>query len=274
MRLGGFVIHGNNQATLAACLADLVGACDEVVAIDTGSNDGSAQLVKQAGARSIAHPWQGFGDARAFARDQLVGCDWLFFLDADERLAEGTRAVVRQPVDPSRAALRCALNDWAGTGPERFLYRTHHRVRLVKRERANWTPAMIVHESTGNPDATRCPVVIEHEFAPDLRFRSSKNELYAWLWATRAFAEQRGVKRPGLQRAFHFLKDAVVKGAALRGGLRGARLAWANAEYHALKYRFLAELKAGRQPHLPALHHRGHFGALFAEVKQLVRADP
>ncbi len=57
MRLGGFVIHGNAAPTLTACLESLVAVCDTVVAVDSGSTDGSAELVARVGARAVSHPW-------------------------------------------------------------------------------------------------------------------------------------------------------------------------------------------------------------------------
>ncbi|MFK9339948.1 glycosyltransferase, partial [Escherichia coli] len=90
MKLGGFVIHGNNVETLGACLDSLRSVSDEVVAVDSCSTDGSARLDEERGVRRIELPWQGYGAARAAAAEALRGCDYLFFLDADERLAEGS----------------------------------------------------------------------------------------------------------------------------------------------------------------------------------------
>ncbi len=85
VRLGGFVLFRNNARTLDACLTSLHRVCDEVVAIDTGSADGSAALAQARGTRRLARPWRGYGEARAAAAEALRGCDYLFYLDSDER---------------------------------------------------------------------------------------------------------------------------------------------------------------------------------------------
>lgn len=271
MRVGGFVIHGNAASTLAGCLQDLKEACDEVVAVDSGSTDGSAELAASAGVRRVEFPWQGFGAARAAAVRALPDCEWIFFLDADERLEPGSVSRVREATRATRSsAFRCTVRDWAGSGAQRYLYRAHHRVRLLRRSSCGWTPDMIVHESSGSRANAYPGIVIDHAFAPDQRLRSQKQQLYAWLWAARASNEGKRAKHPGLQRCFHFFKDAVLKGAALRGGVRGARLAWSVSEYHALKYEYLAQLRAGRASVLSELHRRCEFAALFREARRLI----
>src|SRR5439155_22695600 len=123
----------------------------------------------------------------------------------------------------------------------------------VRRELAAWTPQMIVHEALARPDAVRLPgAQIEHRFATDIPARSEKEEVYALLWAVRAHAEGRRSKWPWLQRPAMFVRDALFKGAAWRGGRAGLRLAWAVAAYHSRKYERLRELRAGKHGELAA----------------------
>ena len=117
VRLGGFVIHGNNKSTLKACVESLRSVCDEVVAVDSCSTDGSAELVRSLGARSETLPWQGFGAARAKAMSLLAPADYVFFLDSDE--------------DPSR--IREAYGD-----------RIHRRLAEVK---ARYDPDNVFHHN-------------------------------------------------------------------------------------------------------------------------------
>src|SRR4051794_7968011 len=105
MRLGGYVIHGNNRDTLGACLEALLAVCDEVVALDSRSTDGSVELAQRLGARSVSHAWRGYGAARAAAMDALGPCDYVFYLDSDERLEPEALRVLRawrdsQPTQP------------------------------------------------------------------------------------------------------------------------------------------------------------------------------
>lgn len=268
MRLGGFVIHGNAAPTLSACLDSLKSVCAEVVAVDSGSTDGSALLVAKAGVRAVSHPWEGYGAARAAAVRALEGYDWLLYLDADEWLEAPSRERLKAWTPPDAPAQLLPVHDWAELPSGRFLYRTHHRARLVRREHATWAPRMIVHEALSQMNALRLDAPIEHHFASDVVARGQKEETYALLWAVRAHAEGRRAKIPWLQRPALFVRDALFKGALFRGGLAALRLAWTVAAYHSRKYERLRELERGQHAELASAYAAGQF----ARVLQLAGA--
>lgn len=273
MKLAGFVIHGNNARTLGACLADLCAVCDEVVAVDSDSTDGSAELVRRHGVRALNVPWQGYGAARAAAVEALGDrFDYCFFLDADERLGDGSREVLHRwkQSRPDAAAYFVRLRDWATPrdGGERFVYRAHRRNRLLRRDVARWSPRMIVHEAM--PVRARQPlgVVIEHEFAIDWSFRAEKDYRYALLWAIQSHAERRRPKPRALQRIAHLGRDLVVKGALWRGGTDAVELAWVVSRQHALKYELLREVQRGEHAELVRAYEEGRLGELFERVRR------
>lgn len=259
MRLGGFVIHGSDVSTLPACLESLKAVADEVVAVDSGGTKPAHDV------RTVEHAWQGYGAARAAAVRALEGCDWVLYLDSDERLEEPARErLVQWKRSPSGATAHLLpVHDWAELPGRRFLYRTHHRARLVRRELAAWRPEMIVHEALARPDAVRLDAPIEHRFAVDIPRRGQKEEVYALLWAIRANAEGRRGKPAWLQRPAMFVRDAFLKGAAFRGGASGVKLAWAVAAYHSRKYERLAELRRGEHEALTRAFEQGDYAQVF-----------
>src|SRR5262249_37384951 len=246
MRLGGFVIHGNDVKTLSRCLKSLQSVCDQVVAVDSFSTDGSLDLVKSLGVPFIQLRWQGYGAARAAAAKALALCDYLFYLDSDEYLLE-------EAVDRIRS--------WALSGPQssvylvkrrnhvdldghRFVFHTDTRARLIRRDAANWTASMIVHESLPRRDKQRGKNIVEHFFASSIADRLAKDEQYALLWAIRARATGKPQKPIWLERAAHFVSDLLFRGALFRGGVDAVRLASAVSRYHARKYKYLRELSS------------------------------
>ena len=59
---------------------------DEIVVCDTGSTDGTRELVRQHGARLIEHSWgNSFAEARNAAWAAATG-EWILWLDAGERI--------------------------------------------------------------------------------------------------------------------------------------------------------------------------------------------
>lgn len=252
MRLGGFVIHANNRATLARCLESIAVVADSCVAIDTGSTDGSSELSRERGFRSIVRRWEGYGAARAVAVHALRDCDYIFFLDSDEWLEPDAASALLAWKRGAPVAPHYALNrrDWAELDGRRFLYRTEHHVRLFRHDSASWRRDMIVHEALPPAATVRMPVAVEHHFADSVDAMRRKVERYALLWAIRYRRDARRVKPPILQHLVHFLREALFKGAAFRGGTAAVQLAEAVAYHHARKYSLLREVRRGAYPEL------------------------
>jgi glycosyltransferase involved in cell wall biosynthesis len=265
MRLGGFVIHGNAATTLGRCLDGLTSVCDEVLAVDSRSTDGSAELVRERGARHLVHPWQGYGAARAVAAEALAGCDYLFFLDSDEWLEDEAVRALRawKASSPDAPAYTLVRRDWAELPTGRFLFASDPHVRIARPSHARWTPRMLVHEALPREGAEPLQAVVEHRFATSLESFRAKEERYALLWALQAAAEGRRGKWPPLQAPAHALRLALFKGALLRGGLPALRLAWGFGRYHARKYQLLRALRAGAHPELSRALQAGRLEELF-----------
>ncbi len=93
------VIARDEAALVGDCLASARGLADEVVLLDTGSRDATPQIAAALGARVIPWTWcEDFAAARNAALEHVRG-DWVLLLDADERLADGARSVIRKAVE-------------------------------------------------------------------------------------------------------------------------------------------------------------------------------
>ncbi len=91
----------NESPNLAACLAS-VAWCNDVVVVDSGSTDGTADIARAAGARVVDFKWNGaLPKKKNWALTSVAWKnDWVFIIDADERvtpeLASALRAALRQ----------------------------------------------------------------------------------------------------------------------------------------------------------------------------------
>ncbi len=81
---------------LPACLASVQGCVDEIVVVDTGSEDGTPQLARALGARVLHRPWDDDFSAPRNTAVQAATGDWVLVLDADERLAPGAGPLLRE----------------------------------------------------------------------------------------------------------------------------------------------------------------------------------
>lgn len=80
------MIMRNEENNLPRSLDSVQGLVDEMVIIDTGSEDNSVQIARNFGAQVYFLKWQkDFSLARNFALEKAQG-QWILFLDADEEL--------------------------------------------------------------------------------------------------------------------------------------------------------------------------------------------
>ena len=80
------MIARDEQEHIPGCLESVRGLVDEIIVVDTGSADRTAETARSSGARVFSFPWTGsFAEARNESLRRATG-DWIIFLDADERL--------------------------------------------------------------------------------------------------------------------------------------------------------------------------------------------
>src|SRR4051812_47966987 len=103
-RFSVVILTLNEAVRLPSCLASVAG-CDDVVLIDSGSTDATAEIARAAGARVLVNPFENFAQQRNFAHDAAqFRHEWVFHLDADEHLtpelfAECARVAAANPGD-------------------------------------------------------------------------------------------------------------------------------------------------------------------------------
>src|ERR1700733_750270 len=89
------MIVRDEEAMLGDCLASVRGVVDDVVVVDTGSRDATKRIAVEGGARVFDFVGcDDFAAARNESPRHARG-QWVLVLDADERLAPGSAAVLR-----------------------------------------------------------------------------------------------------------------------------------------------------------------------------------
>jgi len=80
------MIVRDEEANLAKCLEGIRGLFDEIIIVDTGSVDGTKAIAERFGAKIFDFPWiDDFAAARNESRRHATG-EWIFWLDADDRV--------------------------------------------------------------------------------------------------------------------------------------------------------------------------------------------
>jgi glycosyltransferase involved in cell wall biosynthesis len=92
------LIVKNEAQMLPACLRSVRAIADEIVVVDTGSDDDTVAIATSFGARVSDFKWQkDFSAARNFCREQASG-DWILQLDADEEVFPEDQCKIREVI--------------------------------------------------------------------------------------------------------------------------------------------------------------------------------
>ncbi len=168
------MIVRNEEANLPACLASAADLVSQLVVVDTGSTDRTRAIAARCGALVVDFPWtDDFAAARNESLRHVTG-DWVFWLDADDRIDADNRRRLRalfaglEP-GPDAYLMRCVSLPSTATGqasvldlarlfpnhPEvRWQYRVHEQILPAVQRRGGalrWTDVVIQH--TGYQDA-------------------------------------------------------------------------------------------------------------------------
>jgi glycosyltransferase involved in cell wall biosynthesis len=199
------LITRNAAAVLAPCLESLAFA-DEIVVVDSGSSDGTAEIARRFGARLVQKEWLGFGRQKQYAVDQARH-DWVLCLDADEtvspRLAASIQAALAAPVSPVYRMPRRNrfLGRWLSHG-EGY---PDWSPRLFNRMNARWSDDL-VHEKVlyaVTPGTLQGDLM--HDSADDLTAYLDRQNRYTTLAARQAYELGRSAG------FFHLLLSPVVR---------------------------------------------------------------
>jgi glycosyltransferase involved in cell wall biosynthesis len=88
------IISKNEAQNIEECLHSVAWA-SEIVLVDQFSEDGTAEIANQFGAKVFKEPWRGFSSQKNFAISKASG-PWILSLDADERVTPVLRKEIEE----------------------------------------------------------------------------------------------------------------------------------------------------------------------------------
>jgi glycosyltransferase involved in cell wall biosynthesis len=141
------IITLNEAANLPRTLRSVSGL-GEMVVVDSGSTDGTAEIAEQAGARVFSEPWRGFGAQKNSAIAKAAS-EWILSLDADEEVSPELRHEIEALLagEPAYAAYRIKrLNHFLGSPLRHGGYWPDPKLRLFRRGEARFEERP-VHET-------------------------------------------------------------------------------------------------------------------------------
>lgn len=243
-KLSVTIIALNEEENIIPCL-ETVKWADEIVLVDTGSTDRTLELARRYTDRIFTIPWPGYGAAKNFASDK-ASYEWIFSLDADERVPEALKeeilAVVRgsSPLAGYRVPRK---NYFSGRWIKHAGWHPDLTLRLFQRAKGRFWEREVHEEVLVDGQVGVLKTPLEHYSYDSVSEYVARMDRYARL-AARELAK--AGRRPGFLDIFWrpaatFFNRYFIQWGLLEGRL-GYTIAVLSSMYTFLKYYYLREL--------------------------------
>lgn len=249
LRLSAVVTTFNNADTIEACLASLL-FCDEIVVLDSGSNDGTRAIAERLGARVIVETFKGYSAQKQSAIDH-ASHEWIVLLDSDEWLdAEAQQAIRDALVRPIRAGYEFGRREWLFWRWQAVRSSHNRYLRLFDRRRARMSTQRVHERVVADGEVDRLDGILWHCGDRDIAAKVEKGNRYSSLQVEDrkntkiAFLRLRMVAYP----AFAFMRYYLLRGH-WRAGWAGFIAAQLHAFYAFQKYAKIYEARLADRDH-------------------------
>lgn len=238
-----------NEAEHIAAAIDSAAWADDIVVVDSGSADDTVAIARAKGARVETRDWTGYVDQKNHAA-ALAAHDWIFSLDADERITPPLAAEIRATLseEPPRSAYRVPrvtfhLGRWVRTTD----FYPDYQTRLYDRRSARWR-GRHVHESvSGDGPPGQLTAELKHYSYRNLQEHLDRINHYTTL-AARQMHES-GRRAGALDLVVHpvaaFLRNYLLRRGIL-DGTAGLTLSLVNSYAVFLRFAKLWEMQGLR----------------------------
>lgn len=248
-KLSVIIITKNEAANIRACIESVAWA-DEIVVVDSGSSDATAEICRELGAKVFVHNWPGFG----IQKNRALSCamhEWVFSIDADERVTPQLRAAIESVL--AKSADDCVsyeisrLSSYCGRFMLHSGWYPDHIVRLFRRDAAKFTDDLVHERLITEGRVGRLDGALLHYAFDDLEEVLRKVNQYSSAGA--AMMQQRGrqasLSGAVLRGLWSFIRSYFLRGGLL-DGREGFMLAVSNAE--GTYYRYVKLLLLNSKP--------------------------
>ena len=160
------IIAKNEGHNIRRCLSSVQWA-DEIIVLDSGSDDNTLAIAREFTDKVYQTDWQGYGIQKQRALEKATG-DWVLNLDADESVDARLKATILQQIQTDNAdAYKIPIQMVFYDKPLKYSASPSRHVRLYKRAFARYSDD-IVHEKVILPSNARIaqikPALWHHSF--------------------------------------------------------------------------------------------------------------
>lgn len=245
------IITKNEAHIIGNTLQSLQGLTDDIVIIDSGSEDETIDLCKKYHATVIQTTWDGYGTNKNKGID-ASRYNWILSLDADEAIDPELKEAILNIDTASESTLyRLNFTNFFCNKRIRFgVWGEDKHIRLFNRSNARWNEAEVHEQLIYSPgsEVRNLKGKVLHYTVNSITEYSNKTIAYAKANARKYFLEGKkaGFVKLYLAPLFNFVQHYFFRLGFL-DGWEGYLICKTNAWYTFMKYVFLRELNTKRE---------------------------
>lgn len=194
-----FIIAKNEADRIPLSIRSVRDWVDEVIVIDSGSEDETVKVSEELGARVVFNEWPGYGPQKVFG-EGLCRNKWLLNIDADEEitpeLAQEIKALFSSGEPPLEGYRLPILPIQAGQTSGHPWTARHKPVRLYRKDKAGFKDELVHDSVVLHPGARSAKLkgMVKHRSFRSLWHHVEKTNFYSSAQAE--VLEEKG-KAPG-----------------------------------------------------------------------------
>lgn len=143
--ISAVIITLNEEHNISRCIQSLDGVADEVIVVDSYSQDRTVEICEKMGAKVFCTQWRGYAETKNFA-NSLATHNYILSIDADEALSDQLRQSILSVKDNLSGAYSFnRLTNYCGKWIRHGGWYPDVKVRLFPKHTARWE-GLYVHE--------------------------------------------------------------------------------------------------------------------------------
>jgi glycosyltransferase involved in cell wall biosynthesis len=239
------IITKNEADNIRACLESVKWA-DEIVIVDSGSTDSTAEICREFGAKVHVHDWPGFGLQKNRALSYAVH-DWVFSIDADERVTPELQSQLTKAIESNieNGYYVPRLSQFCGKFIRHSGWYPDYVLRLFRRTKGRFSDDMVHERVILEGTAGKLTSPLLHYSYLDEADVQRKTDQYAKTGALQMYKNGKSASYADapLRAGWAFLRTYLLRLGFL-DGIAGFDIALMNARTTYLKYMQLKALRS------------------------------
>ncbi len=243
-KISATIITYNEEKSIGECIDSLKSVADEIIVVDSFSNDSTKQICLSKGVRFVEHPFKNYIEQKNYALS-LTSFDHIICLDADEQLSDELKESILSIKEswPSEAYKMNRLSKYGGKWIRHGNWYPDRQLRLWNKKMGGWggknPHESLVFKIRIKPMQLSGDIL--HEAYSDSSEAMNKMQSYSEIFS-REYAGKvsSSVFKIIVHSSFTFFKSYVIKRGVF-DGFEGLMVAVAEANHTFYKYAKLYE---------------------------------